>query len=252
MDVSGAMTERLFVDAGIVAGMRVLDVGCGHGDVSFRVARMVGAQGQVVGVDRDPAALAVARQRARELELAQIEFVESDLCALAPEHGQFDAIVGRRVLMYQRDAALAIRQLARALRPGGLMVFQEHDATMVPASLIPLPLHERVHHWIWQTVEREGANIHMGFELVSALERAGLTVEHVRAEAIVQTPTIHHVTGAIVAAILPRIVKQGVATEAEIEADTLGQRLAAERQAANATYVGDMVFGAWARTAAPT
>jgi ubiquinone/menaquinone biosynthesis C-methylase UbiE len=250
MDVAGAMMDRLLVDAGIGAGMRVLDVGCGYGDVSFRIARLVGAQGQVVSVDRDPAALAVARQRARELELQQIEFVESDLCALAPEHGQFDAIVGRRVLMYQRDAVEAIRQLARALRPGGRMVFQEIDSTMVPASIVSLPLHERVHRWIWQTVEREGANIHMGFELASVLERAGLTVEHVRAEAIVQTPTIAHVTGGIVRAILPRIVQQGVATEAEIDAETLDQRLAAERQAANATYVGDMAFGAWARTAA--
>jgi hypothetical protein len=179
------MTERMLADAGIGTGMRVLDVGCGRGDVSFMVARLVGTE--------------------------------------------------------------AIRQLTRALRPGGLVVFQEADSTMVPASLTPLALHERAHAWMWRTVEREGANIHMGFALASVFERAGLTGVQVRAEALVQTPTISHITGAIVRAMLPRIVKHGIATEAEIDVDTLDQRLAAERRAANATYVGDMVFGAWGR-----
>jgi ubiquinone/menaquinone biosynthesis C-methylase UbiE len=246
-DIVGGMTERLLVDAGIGVGMRVVDVGCGRGDVSFLVARLVGEQGQVLGVDRDPRPLATARERARELDVSSVTFVEGDFCALLPEHGQFDGAVGRRVLMYQPDPVEAVRQLAAALRPGGLVVFQEHDSAMVPASLTPLPLHERVHGWIWRTVEREGANVHMGFDLASVLEQAGLTVEQVRAEAIVQTPKAHHATGTIVRAMLPRIVQQGVASEEEINVDTLDQRLVEERQRANATYVGDMVFGAWAR-----
>jgi hypothetical protein len=61
----------------------------------------------------------------------------------------------------------------------------------------------------------------MGFGLHTALTEAGLSVEHVRAEAIVQTPSARHDIGAIVRAILPRIVKQGVATEVEIDIDTL-------------------------------
>lgn len=246
-DVVGEMTQRLLVDAGIGAGMRVLDVGCGRGDVSFMAARLVGEQGQVLGVDRDPRPLEMARERARELNLPQATFAEADLSALPPEHGPFDAAIGRRVLMYQPDPIHAVRQLAAALRPGGLVVFQEHDSSMTPASLTPLPLHARVHGWIWQTVEREGADIHMGFHLASVLEQAGLTVTQIRAEAVVQTPKAHYAVGAIVRAMLPRIVRQGVASEDEINVDTLDQRLIDERQRANATYIGDMVFGAWAR-----
>lgn len=252
MDAVVPMMERLLVDAGVGPGMRVLDAGCGRGDISFMAARLVGVEGHVLGVDRDPDAIAAARQRAREPGEAEITFEVADLSALSPDHhGQFDAIVGRRVLMYQRDPTEAIRALARTLRPGGLVVFQEHDTTMVPASIVPLPLHERAHAWMWRTVELEGANLHMGFELVSVFERAGLTAVQVRAEAVVHTPaqasTLHHTTGKIIRAMLPRIVKQGVATEAEIDVDTLDDRLTAERLAANATYVSDMVFGAWAR-----
>lgn len=246
-DMVGDMTDRLLVDAGLGAGMRVLDVGCGMGDVSFRVARLVGAMGRVVGIDRDPQALVRARERAHELGLVDIEFVEGDFSALAPEHGPFAATVGRRVLMYQPDPVDAVRRLVRAVQPGGLVVFQEHDSTMVPASRTPLPLHQRVHAWIWRTVEREGANIHMGFDLASVLTQAGLVVEHVRAEAVVQTPTTHHPVGTIVRMMLPRIVQQGVATADEIDVDTLDRRLLEERERASATYVGDMVFGAWAR-----
>jgi ubiquinone/menaquinone biosynthesis C-methylase UbiE len=246
-DIVGEMTERLLVDAGIGLGMRVIDVGCGRGDVSFLIARLVGELGQVLGVDRDARSLAVARERARELNLSRVTFAEGDFRALSPEHGQFDGAAGRRVLMYQPDPVEAIRRLADALRPGGLVVFQEHDSSMVPARLTPLPLHERVHEWIWRTVEREGANVHMGFDLASVLEQAGLTVERVRAEAIVQTPKSHYAVGPIVRAMLPRIVQQGIASEEEVNVDTLDERLVEERQKASATYVGDMVFGAWAR-----
>jgi SAM-dependent methyltransferase len=241
------MTERLLVEAGIGPGMRVLDVGCGRGDVAMLAAKLVGAHGEVVGIDRDLGALELARARVREAGLANVSFSGGDFAAMGPEHGVFDAAVGRRVLMYQADPVAALRAVVRVLRPGALVVFQEADATMVPASRVPLPLNARANGWMWRTVEREGGNIHMGFELAPALAQAGLVVEQVRAEAIVQTPTQRHPVGMIVRAMLPRILEHGVATEAEIDVDTLDERLAAECAAANATYVGDMAFGAWAR-----
>ena len=246
-DVGGDVTERLLADAGVAAGMQVLDIGCGRGDVSLMLARRIGGAGRVLGIDHDAAAVAAANQRARELGVPNLHFTQADLGALGPEFGPFDAIVGRRVLMYLPEPLLALRQLAAVLRPGGLVVFQEHDATMVPGRLTPLPLHEQAHRWVWQTVEREGADIHVGFKLATLFTQAGLVVECVRAEAIVQTPTgQQHSTEAIVRAMLPRIVQHGVASATEIDVDTLGARLAAERAQANATYVGDMIFGAWA------
>jgi ubiquinone/menaquinone biosynthesis C-methylase UbiE len=148
MDNVATMTERLLADAGLRAGMRVLDVGCGRGDVTFLAAGLVGATGQVVGMDRDAGALEQARERARQQGLSNVTFVEGDLHAIPAEQGPFDAVVGRRVLMYQPDAVAAVRGLAKALKPGGLMVFQEHDATGGPVSLTPLPLHAKVREWI--------------------------------------------------------------------------------------------------------
>jgi SAM-dependent methyltransferase len=90
-------TRMIFAEAGIRPGMRVLDLGCGAGDVAFVAADLVGPGGSVVGVDRSPEALARARLRARARGLAQVQFVEGDIHDPAPG-GPFDAIVERFVL----------------------------------------------------------------------------------------------------------------------------------------------------------
>jgi cyclopropane fatty-acyl-phospholipid synthase-like methyltransferase len=68
LDAQGAQlrpfTERLLRDAGIRAGMRVLDVGCGTGDVSLLAADLSAPTGRVIGVDRSPEVLRTARARA--------------------------------------------------------------------------------------------------------------------------------------------------------------------------------------------
>jgi SAM-dependent methyltransferase len=246
-DLASGMTRKLLADAGIGPGWRVLDVGCGRGDVSFLAAALVGETGEVVGIDRDPIQLAVARERAHELGLANVAFAEADLHALPTGPDAFDAVIGRRVLMYLPDATQAVATLARALRPGGIMAFQEHSPLQRPEGGRKLPLHDRVRSWIWLTVDREGGNINMGFDLAAALTRAGLRLEHAHAEALVQTPTTSHPTGAIIRAMLPRIVQHGVASEAEIDIDTLDQRLADERSQTYPTYAGEFVFTALAR-----
>ena len=240
-------THRLLTDAGVRPGMRVLDVGCGFGDVTFLVAALVGEVGSVVGVDQDAGAVARARDRGVPRGSATPTFAHASIAALPPALSDLDAIVGRRVLTYQPDAARAVRTLAERLRPGGVVVFQEHDATMTPASLAPFPLHERAQGWLRGMIEREGADPHIGFHLPGILTRAGLVVEHVRAEAIVQTPSVPYALGTIVRACLPRIIGHGIATAADVGIDTLQDRLDVERATTDGVYVGDMMFGAWAR-----
>ena len=60
----GPFTRQLFEEAGISRGMRVLDVGCGSGDVTFLAADLVGLSGEVVGVDRERTAVDWANARA--------------------------------------------------------------------------------------------------------------------------------------------------------------------------------------------
>jgi len=66
-----AMTERLLVDAGITNGMRVVDIGCGSGEVSLLLSKIVGEGGQVLGIDQDAQSLIAARVRARDQNFSQ-------------------------------------------------------------------------------------------------------------------------------------------------------------------------------------
>lgn len=246
-DNVNTMTQRLLIDAGIVTGMRVVDIGCGNGEVSLLLAKLVGEGGEVIGLDQDEKSLTAARERVHHLNFPNVTFLKSDLSGPLPELVPFDAVVGRRVLMYLPNPADTIRRVTAGLRPGGLAVFQESDSTLVPGRRVPMPLHEQVSRWIWQTVEREGGDIHIGFALQSLLEQSGLIVEHVRAEAVILGQNTHYPLAFIVRAMLPRIIEHGVTSVAEIDIETLEQRLTAERMAANSIYVSDMAFGAWAR-----
>src|SRR5262249_49883839 len=119
-------TRALFAAAGLAPGMRVLDVGCGPGDVALLAAELVGPSGSVVGVDVTPAVGATARARAHARGLTRVSFRAGDLRAVELDD-VFDAVVGRFVLMYQADPAASLRAVLRAVRDGGLAVFHEAD-----------------------------------------------------------------------------------------------------------------------------
>lgn len=245
------MLQRLLVDAGISSSMRVLDLGCGYGKVSAMLSRIVGPSGSVTGVDRDPSAIEVATRSAASQGLTNTRFQVTTLESLAGAalDGPFDAAVARRVFMYVADPVAALVAVKSQVRAGGVVVLQEQDTAMLPVASALLPLHRRVHEWVWMMVEREGANVRFGLELASVFARAGLSVEALRAEAVVQTASRRLATAEMVRAVMPRIVAQGVATEDEIDVDTLDRRLEAELIESGASFVGDMVYGAWGRVA---
>src|SRR6266446_1665609 len=113
-------TERLFREAGIGPGQRVLDIGSGVGDVAMLGARLVGPSGEVVGIERDPRSLDRARARVAEAGLHNVSFMQSDVSQITASE-PFDAAVGRFILMWLPDSASVLRQLSRLVRPGGIL-----------------------------------------------------------------------------------------------------------------------------------
>jgi ubiquinone/menaquinone biosynthesis C-methylase UbiE len=110
------MTGRLFAEAGVQPGMRVVDLGSGTGDVCMLLSEMVGLDGTVIGLDLDEGALLHARQQAAAAGVANIIFAHSDFAHYVPD-APLDAIVGPLVLMYQADPAAALAKHTKYLRP---------------------------------------------------------------------------------------------------------------------------------------
>jgi SAM-dependent methyltransferase len=102
-------------------GQSLLDVGCGAGASTALAARAVGARGRVVGIDLSEPLLAVARSRTAEFP--QVQLIRGDAAAFDVEPASFDAITSRFGMMLFPDPPAAFAHLARALRPGGRLVF---------------------------------------------------------------------------------------------------------------------------------
>lgn len=99
MNQRNDFTWRL-LEKHIVKGMRVLDVGCGMGDLTFLAAELVGQEGHVTGIDMNEMMLDMAEKRKEEESCRQVFFQKLDLENVAEINEKYDAIIGRRILMF--------------------------------------------------------------------------------------------------------------------------------------------------------
>jgi len=247
-DAFGAFTRQLFEEAGVSQGMRVLDVGCGSGDVAFLAADLVGPSGEVVGVDRERTAVDWANARAHSRGTRNAKFVGGDPAEMEFDR-QFDAVVGRLVVMYYPDPVDTVRKLMRHVRPGGLIVFQEID--LANARSMPVaPLFERSMTWIKQTLSGTGARIQMGLELYPVFVAAGSPGPSMRIDALIgggpQCP-LFEVVAELIQSLLPVMEELNIASAAEAQASTLAERMRDEVVALNGIVRSAGFIGAWSR-----
>jgi SAM-dependent methyltransferase len=230
------LTRRLFERAGITAGMRVLDIGSGSGDVALLAAQLVGPTGDVTGVDRDPAQVEFAEQRAKAQGLANVRFVTGDFreIEIIPA---VDAIVGRLVLMYAADPLDAIGRALRNLRSGGVVALQESIIDYEgPVFIEPLDcLAARAAEWFRAGFKHAGVHSRMGMRLFALMRKAGLnpSTEIDMLVPIQEGPdgALFSTLASVVRSQIPAIVASGAATEAEIQIDTLETRMIADAPA---------------------
>jgi len=243
------LTQRMLLAAGVTRGMRVLDVGCGVGDVSFLVGSLVGSEGSVVGVDLDAEALKLAEERRIASGITNVEFHQSDARAVDCG-GRFDAAVGRFVLVFMKDPTATLRQVAERVRPGGIIAFQEMDGRVATAQSMNQPVLGRLLDLFARTFERSGARLEVGAELYARMLDAGLEPDP-RPLAEV---AVHMGNGEVAyrrwvlfaKSMLPKIAGYGLATEKDILdiLDKLRDELVPAR---GFTPLSWLMIGQWAR-----
>ena len=245
-----AETREVLTRAGLAPGMRVLDVGCGVGDVSLVAAEIVGPSGAVLGIDRADNALSLARARAARAGYGWTDFRDADLYAFETEQ-RFDALVGRFILMHIADPVGAIRRLAGFLDPGAIVAFIELDIEQ--AGAVPeLPLLRRCIGWIAATYRVVGAEPNMGSQLYATFRAAKLSPSLAGMTRIEsgEEVAVFAFAAQTLASLLPRAEAAGIATAAEVDIATLADRLHAEAKGTDCCIFMPRLIGAWARTAA--
>jgi ubiquinone/menaquinone biosynthesis C-methylase UbiE len=179
--VLAPFTDAFFRRAGIAPGMRVLDIGCGMGDVTILAAELVGSGGSVVSIDRDQAAIATAQQRVAAIGYGNVRFQHADVSSFSDAE-PFDAIVSRLVLEFMPDTTAVVKHLCTLLRPGGIVAFQEASWRVWLAYSAHLPLRSAVTTLLHETFVAGGVNTEMELPLYRAFLAAGLSNPQLRVE----------------------------------------------------------------------
>ena len=244
-------TSDLLRRAGISAGMSVLDIGCGVGDVSMIAAELVGPTGRVLGIDSASAALPPARARAARAGYDWLTFTEADIYGYQLEDGEaFDAVTGRFILMHVPDAVGALKAARRFCKPDGTIAFIEMDLSQ--SGAVPeLPLLTRCVDWIIATYRKVGVEPDMGSLLHGVYRGAGLAPHLFGTCRIESGPdaVAYDFAAQALRSLMPAIEAHGIATRAEVDPETIGDRLR------EATIAGDhciflpRLIGAWATVA---
>ncbi|HUB98038.1 MAG TPA: class I SAM-dependent methyltransferase [Stellaceae bacterium] len=115
------VTETLLGRAALRPGERVVDIGCGTGNVTVEAVRLVAPQGSVLGIDISAPMLGRARERLAGA--GNVTFVQADATVYPFPEAPFDAAVSRMGVMFFADPVKSFANIRRAIRPGGRLAF---------------------------------------------------------------------------------------------------------------------------------
>ena len=240
-------TRAFFQAAGIGNGMKVLELGSGIGDVSLVLADLVGPNGRVVGVELKPAAVETARTRIAASGWRNIETLAGAIEAVELEQ-DFDAVVGRFILMWLPNPLAVLQRVVSHLRPGGIVAFQDNDFTFGVTTSAPLPLFDQVTAWLKNTIVQDGPDYHMGLKLQHLYQHAGLTTPQFTFDAPIGTGynwTGYQFLAETIQMQKAPMQQRGIALPAEFDTPDLAEKIRKEAVENNAVIVLPAIIGAW-------
>jgi ubiquinone/menaquinone biosynthesis C-methylase UbiE len=208
-------TKTLLRRVGVRKGMRCLDVGCGNGAVTLRLALRVGSTGLAVGIDRDEPCLEFARRKAAQHKLPAVFRVENvtDL----RESNTYDLVYGRFLLTHLAKPDEGLERMIRAARRGGSVIVEDIEFA-AHFAYPPCPALSRYVDLYQRAVKSKGGDPNIGPRLVSLFLDSGM--DEVQVEVV--QPTFRYGPGKRIAAITmshiqEAVVREGLASAPEVE-----------------------------------
>ena len=216
-DVFRPTTRRLLARAGLSPGMRCLDVGCGGGDLTLDLARRVGPDGSVLGIDFDAAIVTLARADAEARNIGNVAFLAADARTIG-DLGPFDLVYARFLLTHVPDPDAVLSTMIRLTRPGGSVVVEDIDFAG-QFSHPECPAFRRYLTLYSEATRRLGGDPEIGRRLAAMFRTAGLARASTRVIQLAHErgrgKTLSLVT---LRRIGPAVERAGLATAEEMQA----------------------------------
>jgi SAM-dependent methyltransferase len=171
-EVYGPNTEALLYRVGLRDGARIVEIGCGNGNVSCWLAEQVGPRGSVVGIDNSPGQIEQAQRQADTRGLRNVEFRVGDAGSPRLPEEDFDIAYARLILMHLADPGKALGQMRQLVRPGGRVACEEMDLTCWICDP-PSELVRRFYELNIALGERHGGHFRLGPSLPRLFLEAG-------------------------------------------------------------------------------
>lgn len=185
-EVYAAEADELLDRIGLAEGASAIDVACGAFGILPLLRSRVGDSGRVVGLDLEPALLAVARQLADQHGL-KIETVQADATGTGLPADAFDLVHERTLLLNIANPQDVVAEMTRLARPGGIVALQEPDSSSWVCDP-PHPAWELLCGELINVYARSGKNFEIGRQAARLLRAAGLSDVQVRATALATVP----------------------------------------------------------------
>lgn len=243
------VTERLLRSLKIGPGMRVLDLGCGAGDVAMLAAEFVGPTGLVVGIDRNREVLTLATERAHAAGLRQISFEQAAVESFSSQQ-PFDLVIGRYVLIHQSDPVGFLRAAARLVGPGGSIAFHEIRLRQRFDSLPAVPLWQMTGDFLLTAAQSAMPRHDVSDRLIECFAEAGLPQLNLFCETPVDggiDSPLYAWVAETLQSFLPQLTKMGIPFGELVGIETLESRLREAVVAARSQIVGPGQVCAWSR-----
>jgi SAM-dependent methyltransferase len=236
----------LFDQIGLGAGAQVVEIGCGPSGCLELLSERVGPSSRVVGVERNPDAVALARQLVADRGLGNVDVLEGDARSTGLPRASFDLATSRLVLVNVPDPAEIVAEAVALVKPGGWVAFHEADYVAHVCDP-PLEAWTRLVELVEVYSENNGIDPFIGRKLPRLLREAGLL--DIQVNPIVHVYPPGHGRRSILLDfaenLSDRILAQELISEAELTALTtaLAQHLANP----DTLVVSHLFFQAWGR-----
>ena len=236
-------TRALLERAGLSAGMRCIDIGCGGGEVTMAIARMVAPGGTVAGVDTDEVTLGLARQAAAQRGLGNVQFTALDVRDW-DEPGGYDAVYARFLLHHVSQPDSLLRRMWAAVAEGGVLIAEDADFDGWCCD----PLNEGFEFFLdayRQVLARRGGDHATGRKLYRCFLAAGIAHPEITLVQPVHQGEAKMLAWSTLDAAADAIVSEGIATPDQVTAALTSLRQFTDDP--GTLICGPRVFQLWSR-----